>query len=141
MLLYILTSLSLSLTITVFRINIAKIKEYEDDEESEMYESHTDLCKNPVLLAVFRFIGILILRRQGVSGHDHEFFCFFLGADDIPPIGYIHAPVINFNPNSLYPTSSTCALQLTLPTCSSEYKPFKHACDVAFTMHGGFGLS
>ena len=48
---------------------------------------------------------------------------FFLGADDIPPIGYIHAPVINFNPNSLYPTSSTCALQLTLPTCSSEYKP------------------
>lgn len=76
MLLYILTSLSLSLTITVFRINIAKIKEYEDDEESEMYESHTDLCKNPVLLAVFRFIGILILCRQGVSGHDHDFFFF-----------------------------------------------------------------
>lgn len=66
---------------------------------------------------------------------------FFSGADDIPPMGYAHAPAINFNHSSLYPTSSTCALQLTLPTCYSEYGLFKHALDTAFTMHGGFGLS
>lgn len=66
---------------------------------------------------------------------------FFSGADDVPPMGYVRAPEINFNPNSRYPTSSTCALQLTLPTCYSEYGPFKHALDTAFTMHGGFGLS
>lgn len=66
---------------------------------------------------------------------------FFSGADDITPMGYVHAPEINFNHSSPYPTSSTCALQLTLPTCYSEYGPFKHALDTAFTMHGGFGLS
>ena len=66
---------------------------------------------------------------------------FFSGADDIPPIGYRRPPEINFNPTSPYPTSSTCALQLTLPTGYSEYGPFKRALDTAFTMHGRFGLS
>ena len=66
---------------------------------------------------------------------------FFTGAEDVPPMGYSHPPELNFNPSSPYPTSSTCALQLTLPTCYSEYDPFKRALDTAFTMHGGFGLS
>lgn len=66
---------------------------------------------------------------------------FFSGAEVMPPMGYPHDPEINFNDNSPYPTSSTCALQLTLPTCYSEYSKFKHALDTAFTMHGGFGLS
>ena len=63
---------------------------------------------------------------------------FFSGADDIPPKGYPREPELNFNPSSKYPTASTCALQLTLPIC---YDQFKSALDVAFTMHGGFGLS
>jgi len=66
---------------------------------------------------------------------------FFSGADDIPPMGYPHEPLINFNPDSAYPTASTCALQLTLPTCYPEYVAFKRALDTAFTMHGGFGMS
>ena len=66
---------------------------------------------------------------------------FFSGAEVVPPMGYPHDPEINFNPESPYPTSSTCALQLTLPTCYSEYGPFRRALDTAFTMHGGFGLS
>ena len=66
---------------------------------------------------------------------------FFSGADDIPPMGYPHEPLINFNPDSPFPTASTCALQLTLPTYYSEYGPFKSALDTAFTMHGGFGMS
>ena len=41
----------------------------------------------------------------------------------------------------LLPTASTCALQLTLPTCYPEYVAFKRALDTAFTMHGGFGMS
>ena len=66
---------------------------------------------------------------------------FFSGADDIPPMGYVREPELNFNPTSLYPTASTCALQLTLPTCHDEYYHFKSAPDVAFKLHGGFGLS
>ena len=66
---------------------------------------------------------------------------FFTGAEEIPPMGYDRTPEINFNSSSPYPTSSTCALQLTLPTRYSEYGPFKRALDAAFIMHGGFGLS
>ncbi len=66
---------------------------------------------------------------------------FFSGADDIPPLGYDKDPMINFNADSPYPTSSTCALHLTLPTRYATYQSFKHALDTGFTMHGGFGLS
>ena len=66
---------------------------------------------------------------------------FFSGAEVVPPMGYPHDPEMNFNHDSLYPTASTCALQLTLPTCYSEYGHFKCALDTAFTMDGGFGLS
>ena len=45
------------------------------------------------------------------------------------------------NPDSPFPTAPTCALQLTVPTCYTEYGLFKHALDTAFTMHGGFGMS
>ena len=66
---------------------------------------------------------------------------FFSGADDIPPMGYARDPELNFNPSSKYPTASTCALLLTLPTCYDQYGQFKSALNVAFKMHGGFGLS
>ncbi len=64
---------------------------------------------------------------------------FFSGADTShAPLGYAQDPMINFNSHAPYPTASTCALHLTLPTCDSSYRPFKRALDFAFTMHGGF---
>lgn len=66
---------------------------------------------------------------------------FFSGADYVPPMGYAHDPLMSFNPDSPYPSSSTCALQFTLPTCHSDYVDFKRALTVAFRMHGGFGKS
>ena len=66
---------------------------------------------------------------------------FFSGATGVPPAGYDMDPAIFFSDDNLYPTASTCALQLTLPTRYSDYKPFKEALDTAFLMHGGFGLS
>ena len=64
---------------------------------------------------------------------------FFTGADSIPPLGYKSA-ILHFNPNNHYPTASTCAIQLTLPTKYQSYQEFKKQMDVAFCMHGGFGL-
>ena len=64
---------------------------------------------------------------------------FFSGADSIPPQGYASA-VLNFEPTNQYPTASTCAIQLTLPTKHEDYNVFKRQLDVAFTMHGGFGF-
>lgn len=65
---------------------------------------------------------------------------FFTGADSIPPLGYTSA-LIHFNNTNQYPTASTCAIVLTLPTRHKEYRQFKKQLDVAFTMHGGFGLA
>ena len=64
---------------------------------------------------------------------------FFTGADCIPPLGYKSA-TLTFNPRDPYPTASTCAIQLTLPTKYSDYDDFKSHMDTAFKMHGGFGL-
>ena len=66
---------------------------------------------------------------------------FFSGSSDVPPMGFPHDPAINFNECGHFPTSSTCALELTLPTSHKSYDTFKAALDTAFTMHGGFGLS
>ena len=64
---------------------------------------------------------------------------FFTGADSIPPGGYDNV-IMSFNKDNPYPTASTCGLELTLPTKHQEYNDFKKSLDVAFTMHGGFGL-
>ena len=64
---------------------------------------------------------------------------FFTGADCIPPLKYRSA-FLHFNPNNHYPTASTCAIQLTLPTKYESYDEFKKQMDVAFWMNGGFGL-
>ena len=64
---------------------------------------------------------------------------FFTGADSIPPSGY-DSVIMSFNKESQYPTASTCGLELTLPTKHNDYNDFKKCLDVAFSMHGGFGL-
>lgn len=67
---------------------------------------------------------------------------FFTGSEEIPPNGYgvvVH-PCINFNDDQPYPTASTCAITLTLPTKYSVFSTFKSAMDTAMLCHGGFGL-
>lgn len=67
---------------------------------------------------------------------------FFSGAEELPPLGFPNPPILNFNSENVYPTSSTCALQLTLPDkYYSNFKEFEKSLDTAFLFHGGFGLS
>ena len=65
--------------------------------------------------------------------------CFFTGADGISLGGY-ETVIMSFNKDNPYPTASTCGLELTLPTKHDDYNDFKRCLDIAFTMHGGFGL-
>ena len=66
---------------------------------------------------------------------------FFSGAAKIPPLGFDPLPSLSFSDNAVYPTASTCALRLTLPTrYSDDYESFKYNMTQALTMHGGFGL-
>ncbi|CAI8034740.1 G2/M phase-specific E3 ubiquitin-protein ligase [Geodia barretti] len=66
---------------------------------------------------------------------------FFTGAQRIPPTGFIQACTLNFSDSNVYPTASTCALILTLPTLyHNSYSCFKEKMLFAFCNHGGFGL-
>ena len=49
---------------------------------------------------------------------------YFTGADSIPPLGFDDA-TLSFNNTNPYPTASTCALCLTLPTMYQDYASFK----------------
>lgn len=69
---------------------------------------------------------------------------FFTGGEEIPPTGYgaLVQPCLNFSCDQPYPTASTCAISLTLPTkyVGEPYSSFKQAMDTAMLCHGGFGL-
>ena len=66
---------------------------------------------------------------------------FFTGAKEIPPLGLPHDPQLNFNSTLSYPTASTCAIELTLPTMYEDNHEFEAAMNTAFLAYGGFGLS
>lgn len=67
---------------------------------------------------------------------------FFSGAEEVPPLGFPRTPTLNFNSDNIYPTASTCGVQLTLPDrYYSNFQEFEKALNTAFLFHGGFGLS
>ena len=76
-----------------------------------------------------------------VNGMDNatlkEVLIFFTGMDKIPlPMN----PTLKFSDQNLYPTASTCVMELTLPSVHSDHGTFKEHLNVAFMQHGGFGL-
>ena len=67
---------------------------------------------------------------------------FFTGTEQVPPAGFNRECTLNFNSTNVYPTASTCALVLTLPTLYYDrYNTFRNKMLFAFPNHGGFGLS
>lgn len=66
---------------------------------------------------------------------------FYTGAEEIPPLGFPHEPTLVFSTTNPYPTASTCAIQLTLPTKYETYSDFNRSMSYAILNHGGFGLS
>ena len=66
---------------------------------------------------------------------------FFSGASAIPPMGFDIRPTITFDDKCVFPTSSTCALQMTLPLqyyLSQEL--FEQKMVYAILNNGGFGM-
>ena len=55
-------------------------------------------------------------------------------------MGFPHKPTLEFDDDNMYPTASTCALTLVLPTkYHMDYSAFKNAMFVGLKHHGGFG--
>ena len=66
---------------------------------------------------------------------------FFTGSEVVPPQGFDPKPTLMFNSEIMFPTASTCALELCLPTrYYNDYTAFSEKLTLGFTSHGGFGL-
>jgi len=66
---------------------------------------------------------------------------FFTGSERIPPEGFSECTLC-FNAKNKYPMSSTCGLNLTLPTkYVDNYEEFKRNMIYGFKHNGGFGYS
>ena len=89
-------------------------------------------------LVINNYFDIIILTADKIGLH--TILNFFTGADEAPPMGFPFSPELNFNGTDHYPTASTCAVQLTLPTKFANYCDFKKSMDTGFLFHGGFGL-
>ena len=72
-------------------------------------------CSNQVV--------IYIIGGVQAGGDDEDIYVlnlsdclsFFTGANRVPPTGF-NACTLNFSSTNIFPTASTCALTLTLPT-------------------------
>lgn len=67
---------------------------------------------------------------------------FSTGADKIPPLGFDQEPKLTFLESAvdnMLPTASTCAIELRLPTCHSQFHSFKEYMTMALKSYGGFG--
>ena len=82
------------------------------------------------------------LEEGSISIGLKDVLIFFTGADRVPPLGFISQPTLTFlhDPKDIFPTASTCSLELRLPTTHAEYNTFKDYMIIAFKGHGGFGV-
>lgn len=101
------------------------------------------LVRNSIVLFLCNFISSLHL-LVGAGGNVlglADCLAFFTGAGQIPAAGFDTTCTFNVSPTNVYPTASTCALVLTLPTrYHDSYETFRKHMLFAFFNHGGFGL-
>ena len=63
------------------------------------------------------------------------------GAVRMPVSGFDHETTLSFSSTAYYPSASTCALQLILPTnCFNDESLFRERCIFAFKNPCGFGM-
>ena len=63
---------------------------------------------------------------------------FFTGAVEIPVLGFGCTPILRFADDEIFPTSSTCAVELTLPMHTTQ-AIFEEKMVYGMMNHGGFG--
>ena len=87
-----------------------------------------------------KLLNFSLVTEGGVEGCTLEDVCvFFSGASSVPPGGWPKKPKIEFIPDALLPTSSTCSLILRLPTVHKNYEQFKNVLILALRSNDGFG--
>ena len=72
----------------------------------------------------------------------NDVLVFFSGSDHVPPLGFSSNPKVSFlySGTSKFCTSSTCDIQLRVPTCHGEdYQAFRDAMIMSIKDNDGFG--
>ena len=106
-----------------------------DDEDADTHNMEG------VVTTTLTIFGVRPISIGKVSLDLGDCLAFFTGANSIPAIGFNDICTLNFNPTNIYPTASTCALVLTLPTIHhGSYSMFREKMLFGLANHGGFGL-
>ena len=63
---------------------------------------------------------------------------FFCGEDHVPST---IKPILTFHDSGIFPTASTCSMELSIPASHKTYISFASAMDKALEWHGGFGCA
>lgn len=86
-------------------------------------------------------LGSLLWTDEDIGCTLQDILIFFSGSDRIPPMGFSQHPTLVFlhQPNEILPTSSTCDLQLRIPTCFDQYEKFKEYMMLGLKGNDGFG--
>ena len=90
---------------------------------------------------IFSFIHCYVADNENCDLMLSQVLSFFTGAEYPPPLGFDTDPTIRFCNSLEFPTASTCALEMTIPTKYHDSpQDFHDKMLYAFKNHGGFGL-
>ena len=68
-----------------------------------------------------------------------DILVFATGANRVPPMGFPKKVTVQFDKSSIFPTASTCALEMYLPIQWATYEEFKGGMIEGIVSGAGFG--
>ena len=95
-----------------------------------MYGIYVSMYMYRYILYVYAGGAAVVEGDETVTLSLGDCLSFFTGAEQVPPAGFDRECTLNFNSSNIYPTASTCALVLTLPTM--YYDTYDTKCSLHF---------
>ena len=95
-------------------------------------------CESKCGIILYNKVCMYQLTGDGCGCSLEDVLIFFSGADRVPPLGFPQSPSLSFlDVGAIFPTASTCSLQLRLPTQYTDYNEFINALKEALFCNGG----
>ena len=92
------------------------------------------------ITAIDIIINIFCIDQKVSNVLLQDILVFFTGSSNIPPPGFGTPPLLHFDHEAIYPSASTCATTLVLPTRYDSYDKFKNTMVQSLLCNGGFGV-
>ena len=99
-----------------------------------------DEVRLKILMSVFYMHGYYFTVEEGITGCDLSHLLLFLtGTNRIPLLGFEESVTLLFLKDGLFPTVSTCGIEIRLPTIHDTYEKFRDVMVHAIKGNDGFG--